>query len=152
MENHWDVFNSYGLKERKCVYTWNGETYNNTKFIKDMIYTKFFIHPRNDFYDTVDGAFDFRKFGSKIYGDDETFYLLKINTMDNWLGEWEHVQEPTDYVYSTTVNMNGKYAHDDKIIAISGTVIQPFQFEVIEKVNVRMYKTNDLGFSFSKTI
>ena len=152
LEDHWDVFNSLGLKKRKCIYTWSGETFNNTKFIKDMIYTKFFIHPRNNLYNIVehDDAIDFRKFGNKIYGNDETFYLLKIHTLDDWLGEFTHSQEPNSNRFSTTSCMDDKYAHDDKILGISSELINPINFKIIEQINVRTYKNNTLGFSFSK--
>ena len=152
MDHHWEEFNSMGLEDRKCVYTWSGETYRNTEFIKHMIYTKFYIHPRNDFYDSLEHEFDFRKFGNKIYGTDETFYLLKIKYFDDWLGQFQHVQEPDDNRYSTTVNMADRYAHNDKPLHVCDSIINPTQFEVIERVNVRMYKTNQLGFSFSRTI
>ena len=150
MERHWETFERYGLKNRKCVYLWNGETFNNTKFIKDMIYTKFFIHPRNDVYDVIDYEFDFRKVGKKIFGTDETFYLLKIHSLDDKFGEWEHVQEPHDDRFGSTTNMDDKYAHDDKMISISDSVIKPQQFDIVEKINVRTYNTNQLGFSFLK--
>ena len=35
LDHHWETFKRYGLKERKCVYMWNGETYQNTKIIHD---------------------------------------------------------------------------------------------------------------------
>lgn len=153
LEHHWETFQRYGLKERKCVYLWNGETYQNSKFIKDMVYTKFFIHPRNNMYDHVEEGeeIDFNKFGNQLYGDDSTFFLLKINDFYDEFGNWQHVQEPGDDKVSTTTIMDDKYAHNDKMIHISEGVISPDNIEIIEKVNVRVYpKTRQLGFSFSK--
>lgn len=150
LEHHWETFNRYGLENRKCVYVWNGETFNNTKFIKDMIYTKFFIHPRNDVYDVIDHEVDFRNVGKKIFGTDEIFFLLRIHSFDDKFGEWTHVQEPDGDRYGTTVNMSDKYAHDDKRISISDSIIKPNQFDIVEKINVRTYNENQLGFSFLK--
>ena len=150
MEHHWETCERHGLEERKCVYVWNGETFNNTKFIKDMVYTKFFIHPRNDVYDVIDYEYDFRKVGKKIFAKDETFYLLRIHSFDNQFGQWTHVQEPHDDRFGTTTIMEDKYAHDDKMISISDSIIKPSQFDIVEKINVRTYNTNQLGFSFLK--
>ena len=152
LDHHWKSFKYYGLKERKCVYTWGGEHYNNTKYIKDMIYTKMFIHPRNNAYNRVDHVLDWKSFGDEIFGDDGTYYLLKITGVEEKFGKWIHVQESHDDKHGTTVIMDDKYAHDDKPMFIFEDKIQPVNFKIVEKVNVRMYKTNQLGFSFSKTI
>ncbi len=150
LEHHWEVFNQYGLVNRQCVYTWQGETYNNSKFIRDMIYTKFFNHPRNNLYVDNYDEIDFRKMGKEIFGTDETFYLLKIHDLDMKFGNWVHVQEPHDDRYGTTTIMEDKYAHDDKIISISDSVIKPQQFNICEEIRVRTYNNNQLGFSHSK--
>jgi hypothetical protein len=146
-ETHWELFKEYGLKNRRCVYTWNGETYNNTKYIKDMIYTKLFIHPRNKLYNYMDDYLNFKDYGQQIFGEDTTYFLLKINH-DNWLGNWLHEQYPGDEKFYTTVVMDDKYAHNDKEIYVSSTKINTVK--VVEKINVRIYKNNTLGFTFSK--
>jgi hypothetical protein len=45
-DGHWETFQKK-IENRKCVYLWDAETYNNAKYLKDMIYTKLYIHPRN---------------------------------------------------------------------------------------------------------
>ena len=150
LDHHWELFNEYGLTQRQCVYTWQGETYNNSKFIRDMIYTKFFIHPRNDMYDYTDEGIDFREMGGKLFGEDETFYLLKIQDLDMKFGDWTHVQEPHDDRYGSTTIMEDKYAHNDKLISISDSIIKPSQFNIVEEIRVRIYKNNQMGFSHSK--
>jgi hypothetical protein len=147
--SHWRTFQKHGLKQRKCVYTWNGENYNNTKYVKDMIYCKFFIHPRNKFYNYTNEYLNFYDYGNKIFGEDCSFLLLKINHND-WLGDWTHCQYSGDEKYNTTTIMNDKYAHEDKKIYVSKEKITTFK--IIEKINVRIYKNNTLGFSFSKII
>jgi len=150
LEHHWETFKRHGLANRQCIYTWQGETYNNSKFIRDMVYTKFFIHPRNHMYDDIDYEIDFTKMGGEIFGDNETFFLLKISDLDMKFGDWTHVQEPHDDRWGTTVIMEDKYAHDDKIISIADSVIKPSQFNIVEEIRVRTYKNNQLGFSHSK--
>jgi hypothetical protein len=152
MDHHWDEFHGDGLKERKCIYTWEGEHYNNAKYIRDMIYTKMYIHPRNKMYDGIEHGLNFKKFGDHVYGTDETYYLLKISGIESPFSPWLHMQEPDDTEnMSTTTIMNDKYAHRDKILHIFPNVILPENFEVVEKINVRVYQTNQLGFSHSTT-
>ena len=94
---HWNIFQKYDLKERRCVYLWNGETFNNTKFIKDMVYTKFFIHPRNKIFEESEYSeewIDFKKFGRKLFGEDSSFYLIKIFNFEDYFGGFRHTQTP----------------------------------------------------------
>ena len=150
LPHHWESFHRDGLTERKCVYLWNGESYNNTKFIKDMIYTKMFIQPRNKLYNHIDVEIDFRQFGKKLYGEDMIFYLLRVHELNNEIGSYIHVQEPSDDIYNTITMMNDKYAHDDKPLVINGKTIKSNQFNIVERINVRLYKTHQLGFTFAK--
>ena len=149
LDHHWETFERHGLKERKCVYMWDAETYENTRFVRDMVYTKFYIHPRNNMYNFTD-EIDFKKFGRELKGEDCTFYMFKISNLFDEFGGWQHVQEPDDNQYSTTTIMDDKYAHDDKMTHISAGVIPPENIELIEEVRVRVYKERSLGFSFSK--
>lgn len=144
---HWKVFNRDGLEDRKCVYMWSAETYKNTKYIKDMIYTKMFIHPRNKMCKD-DHYLDFRKMGKTLYGKDTFYYLLKIHDFDAKFDMYIHEQTPGE---GTTVIMDEKYTHEDKPLTISGLPILPHQFDIIERINTRVYKNDTLGFSFSKT-
>jgi len=151
MPLHWEAFHRAGLEERKCVYTWEGEHYNNAKYIRDMVYTKMFIHPRNKIFDDADFYVDFKKFGDQLYGTDGTYYLLKIPEVESPFSPWLHMQEPDDTANTSTTIMNDKYAHRDKLLHIFDKVIPPVKFEIVEKINVRVYKNHQLGFSHSST-
>jgi len=156
MPLHWKAFSYAGLEERKCVYTWEGEHYNNAKYVRDMIYTKMYIHPRNKLYDNdeqdSDFYIDFKKFGDQLYGTGGTYYLLEVSETESPFGPWLHMQEPDDTERSsTTTIMNDKYAHRDKLLHIFDKVIPPVKFKIVEKINVRVYKNNQLGFSHSST-
>ena len=164
LEHHWEVFQRY-IPQRQCIYLWSAETYKNDKFMRDMIYTKMFIHPRNKFLDQKEIELekngmdiydeeiypDFKKFGSELFGGDSSYLLLEIDSEDMDLeGSWQHVQEPHDYKYGTTTIMDDNYAHNDKEIYISGTSINFNRINVVEEVLVRKYKNNDLGFTFRR--
>jgi len=164
LDGHWDAFQEF-LKTRSCVYLWDAETYQNTKFVRDMIYCKMFIHPRNalirereieiekqglDYYDD-ELYFDFKKFGNGLAGDASKYCLLEIDSDKiDAEGSWRHAQEPNDDKYNSTVAMDDRYAHDNKEIFISGEPIPFKNIKIVEEVLVRKYKNNNLGFSFRK--
>lgn len=164
LDSHWDTFKS-DLMHRSCIYLWNAETYRNDKYIRDMIYTKMFIHPRNNFFSQReieikkngidiyddDAYIDFNKLGGMLIGDSTNYSVLEIDSMDADLyGWWQHVQEPSNEKTSTTTIMDDYYAHDDKEIHISGNSINFNNINIVEEVLVRKYKNNKLGFTFKK--
>lgn len=164
LDGHWETFQSY-LTHKFCIYLWNAETYKNDKYIRDMIYTKMFIHPRNKLFrqkeieieknglDIYDDELypNFRELGCALVGDSTKYSVLEIDSRDVDLhGAWQHVQEPDDNKYSTTTIMDDYYAHDDKEIYISGNSINFRNINIVEEVLVRKYKNNNLGFTFKK--
>ncbi len=164
LDGHWDEFQYY-LSERGCVYLWDAETYKNGKYVRDLIYTKMFIHPRNKLIGERENElielgldvwdeelyFDFKKIGKGLVGDTGRFVMLEIDADDVKLhGSWQHVQEPHDDKFGSTVMMDDNYAHNDKKIYI---VEQPINFKhikIVEEVQVRKYKNHKLGFTFRK--
>lgn len=163
-ESHWLVFKDF-IKDKKCIYFWIDEKYKNSKYVKDMVYTKMFIHPRNRIfefkYDKIknenldlfdyDLYVDFKKFGNELFGIDGTFYLLEFDsTLINYYGSWVHVQEPTSNNHSTISIMNDKFSHNDKEIFISDDVIKYSNIKIVDEIHVRKYKNQTLGFSFIK--
>lgn len=163
-DGHWETFQNH-LMNRHCIYLWNAETYRNAKYVRDMIYTKMFIHPRNriftqreieikkeglDIYDD-DLYVDFKNMGVGLVGVSSTYSLLEINIDETRVeGSWQHIQEPSDNKHSTTTIMDDYYAHDDKEIYISGSSININNINIVEEVLVRKYKNSKLGFTFRK--
>jgi hypothetical protein len=176
LDDHYELFKDYGLKESKCVYTWDPNKGQSTdKYIRDMIYCKLFIHPRNDLsqknedrmnklwelgkvdcWDDHINWVDFSKLGSKLYGEsgvfdifevdiDETNSLLLQNPYD-----WKHGQMRDDSKFSSCHLMNDKYAHDDKVLKISVGTIPPDMFKLVTSVKSRLYKNNRIGVTYSK--
>jgi hypothetical protein len=162
LDHHWDVFQEH-LLNRQCIYLWNAETYRNTKYVRDMIYTKMFIHPRNrlikereielqnmgvDEYDE-ELYFDFKKIGKRLIGEDGRYLILEMDSNNiEVVGSWEHVQEPHDNKYGSTVMMDEKYAHNDKELYIVEQPIDVKNIRIVEEVLVRKYKNHNLGFTF----
>jgi len=164
LDSHWDEFQNY-IDQRSCVYLWSAETYKNSKFIRDMIYTKMYIHPRNKLLNQIEAELekngvntydeerypDFNRFGNALFGGDASYLLLEMDSQDvDWEGSWRHTQEPHDDKYGTTTIMDDKYAHNDKELYISGSTIGFQNIKVVEEVQVRKYKNNDLGFTFRR--
>ena len=166
MDSHWESFEKAGLKERKCVYMWDAETYNNGKYLMDMIYTKMYIHPRNkifdirykqilkDHYDDWDDNelyINFKEFGNKLYGENGKYTVLEIESSRvNPIGFWDHVQTPGGDDFGTTVVMDDRYAHEDKKLYISESMISANNIKVVENIDVRVYDDRKLGFSFKR--
>ena len=164
LDCHWDEFQDF-LRQRYCIYLWNAETYMNAKFIRDLIYTKMFIHPRNkiitqkeleveknglDPYDE-DHYLDMRKLGGNLVGDSGSYSVLEIDIDDaDAHGVWKHVQEPHDDKYMSSTIMDDYYAHDDKELYIAESAINFNHINIVEEVQVRKYKNNDLGFTFRR--
>jgi len=160
--DHWELFQKY-IKQRFCVYLWDAEIYKNEKYVRDMIYTKMFIHPRNRIfiqrerennenglhYQNDELYLDFKKFGNGLVGDNSLYFMLEIDSKDVELdGAWEHTQEPHDNKYNTSIIMDDYYAHNDKNVYLSENIIKPENIKIVEEVLVRKYKNNSLGFTF----
>ena len=156
-DSHWETFEKY-IKERKCIYMWDAETYNNSKYLRDMIYTKMFnvrynqiVKNNSDDWEDDDRYINFKKLGNRLYGDDGRYMVLEINSEKiNYFGEWRHCQTPGGTVGSTTVVMDDKYAHEDKKIYITKNPLSIDHIKIVEQINVRIYNNKKLGFTFRK--
>jgi len=160
-ESHLDVFKRSGLDGNKCVYTWDSDRGQSTdKYIRDMIYCKLFIHPRNDLFDKHyekhEEDLDFKQFGTKLYGKTDVYDLfeISINPSNKLLLQnyWVHGQLREDNPHSTCHLLNDKYAHDDKVLYISGDTIPPNMFKLVTSVKTRLYKNDTIGVSYSKNL
>ena len=164
LDGHWDEFQEF-LRQRYCIYFWNAETYMNGKFIRDLIYTKMFIHPRNkiitqievdvenkglDPYDE-EHYLDIRTLGGKLVGDSGSYSVLELDIADaDAHGVWKHIQEPHDDKFMSSTIMDDYYAHDDKELYVGESAISFTDINIVEEVQVRKYKNNDLGFTFRR--
>lgn len=174
LEHHYESFKEYGLKESKCIYTWDPSMGQSTdKYIRDMIYCKLFIHPRNamvqhredvmnklwdldkvnDWEDNKNWV-DFTKHGTKLFGKSGSYdlYEIDIDEDDPLLlsSSFVHAQNNDDDKYSSCHMLNEKYAHDDKIMHIIKDIIPVSKLKIVSTVKTRLYKNDTIGMSYSK--
>lgn len=119
LPHHLDYFTRTGIiSGDKAIYTWL-DSEQNEKFMKDMVYCKVWIHPRNDLVDSVyNENLDFSKIGVEPgIQEDKLFDVFLINKEDRWFDAL-HGQFPSDNPYNSCYNMDEKYAHDDKELYI----------------------------------
>lgn len=171
LEPHLEGFKNNGLVGDKCVYTWDSEQGQSTdKYIRDMIYCKLFIHPRNAWgeeyynnYEKINGIsmydvkeLDYRQFGTKLYGKTDTYDLFEIDIdPSNPLllqTSFIHAQIREDSPYNSCVLLNEKYAHEDKVLRISGGTIPPDMLKLVTSVKTRLYKNDTIGIGYSKNL
>ena len=176
LENHKWVFQESGLVGDSCVYTWDSDKGQSTdKYIRDMIYCKLFIHPRNkmghEYYEEYEkthgisinnvkeeDSFDYRPLGTKLYGNTDVYDLFEIDVdeegnhplfLDRY---WVHAQEREESPYNSTHLLNERYAHDDKVLRISGHTIPPDMLKLVTSVKTRIYKNDTIGVSYTKNL
>jgi hypothetical protein len=178
LDSHRETFQDSGLIGDKCVYTWDADKGQSTdKYIRDMIYCKLFIHPRNKIVDEREilnkrlhqegklkdwedkkNWVDFRTLGTKLYGSSNIYdlYEIEIDKEDPLLLQnfWMHGQgcEEDECHTSTVTMMNNKYAHYDKVLHIANDIILPEQLTLVDSVKTRLYKNDTIGLSYSKNI
>ena len=131
LSGHLESFRDLGYlnpNESKMLYTWK-DSEKNEKFIKDMVYCKTFITPRN--YLAVNYEYDFNKkcldfsalLNAFLYKEKSMIYdVYKINNMKELESNNRHIQNPDDSIYSTCYGMDERYSHDDKILGFSKNV------------------------------
>lgn len=126
--HHEQTFREDGLleeNENKMAYYFV-DSDQNERFIKDTIYGKVFITPRNKLVNgEMNQAFDYSKYeGKNLYKHDcmiFNIYLLKsINEAKKNYRPF-HWQKPGEHIYNSLYRMDERYSHDDKILAFSKT-------------------------------
>lgn len=109
------------IKSNKAVYTWLDSKYNE-KFIRDFLYCKAWLHPRNNlsdnFYKTFNDAVDFRKITNLPFIQDDMLFDVYLIEKEDRYSNILHGQIPSDDIYNTAYNMEDYYAHDNKILYV----------------------------------
>ena len=147
---HFDAFSRIeGRDINYASYFWNPDTTLSSvdKIIRDFIYCKYFIHPRNEIFDENE-YIDFSKMGDDLIGNSERFTLLEINASED-IGlmdtEFYHTQSSGDNKWSTTCMLNDRYAHDDKVLHIGLKTIKPEVIKIKQEFNPILFKDNTIG-------
>lgn len=108
-------------KDEKAIYAWQ-DCEKNEKYIKDLIYAKVFIHPRNtlvyDYYDKYNDCLDFSKFHEKpIYKTSAIYDVYEINTSSNDY-MFIHTQQKNRNEFHSCFKLHDEYSHDDKLMTV----------------------------------
>lgn len=153
-ETHLWTFNDDGLVGNKAIYFWDPDKTGRTdKMVKDFIYCKHFIHPRNKIFDESEDT-NFMELGDKLYGEAEDWLLLEIDAEPEILLEREyiHAQTTEGGEYSTAICMKPIYEHDDKILRIGLDIINKNRFRVVNEISTRLYTNNTIGVSYKRPL
>ena len=157
---HLEMFRHDGLVGDRVLYTWSPDFGLGTdKYVKDMIYCKQFIHPRNDIYtklvdrltrawykgevlDWHDNEFsdllDMSLLGGKIFGGDQVYDLYEINVSEgSEFGSFIHIQDRSEG--STTSQLDEEYAHSDKEIFLFDHVIDPSHIKLAHTISSQVF-------------
>ena len=129
--------------EDKILYTWESGEKDN-KFIKDMVYCKIWIQPRNRYYDPFNfknknNIFYWVPYLNMIYD----VYELQILNILNLQGREVHIQEPSDDYHNTLYEMDDKYSHNDKKLYFSKT--KETNFRIIKEVKLDINKNGKIN-------
>lgn len=144
LEHHLNFFRNKEYISRdtdKILYMWE-DSVQNEKFIKDMIYCKVWIQPRNNLYDgenSMDPLLNLCPYDSMLY---DVYLIHNSAELSRTDGELHrHVQEPSDDPISTCFGMNGIYAHDDKLLGLSKG---ESNIEIIGEAKFELEKYNNI--------
>jgi len=151
---HFRARNYLHFNENKILYMWE-DSLKNKKFIKDMIYCKVWIHPRNKIYidreknfdDSDIFTFDFRKIKmTNYYPYTQMIYdIYKVKNIKqlNKFNQDIHVQLPDECYTSTLYHMDERYSHDDKILALSKNIEK--DIEIVGSVKFEIDKNDKIS-------
>lgn len=131
--NHIENFRKDGaLKqdEDKVLYTWMS-CYQDNKFIKDAVYYRAWIRPRNIIAVTTGQTYSFINHKTNLYKYDQMIFdVYEISNMNLLHQEFEgkmypyytmHVQRDNGSRTNTLHNMDTRYEHEDKLMGFSKT-------------------------------
>lgn len=154
LEHHAKRFLSMGIipsLDSKASYFWI-DSEKNEKFIKDMIYCKYWIDPRNylvdTYYDKYKEFFDFSALDRHWLRKNNGLFDIYTAEVDDWDKEITHSQSPNSSKNNSLYNMNERFAHDDKLLYITPNVIKDLKIvgSVLFETDV---PNNTMRFSFN---
>ena len=130
LKHHLESFRESDLctKDGKILYTWQDSIYYE-KFIKDTIFCKVWLHPRNDMFIEGDEDYvDYRTVFNKYLRDYDTMtydvYIAEAPDQDSYT---LHEQTPSEDIYTTSWHMPEEYTHDDKRLVLFKVPVTDFK-------------------------
>lgn len=145
LDYHREIFNNLGLGDN-VVFTWVNND-QRFKYIKDLIFVKNWLHPRNEITQNIANMgieFDMRDFNNNwVKIDDENIYdVYLIN--DKSEHQFTHSQDDNGDENNTTYGLPDEYTHFDKTLHVFNKPLKYFQ--LIESVKYRINKRGKYSF------
>lgn len=131
LQHHAESFLSKGIianENSKVSYFWI-DSERNEKYIKDMIYCKYWIHPRNymvdAYYRNNNDLFDFSDLDNHwLKKDNGLFDIYTADAEDPSNNCILHGQFPSSSKHNSCYRMDEKYSHENKILYITPDIIK----------------------------
>jgi hypothetical protein len=133
LKNHLDGFHKAGILEQdenKILYTWLS-CYQDNKFIKDAVYYRVWIRPRNVIAVSTEREYSFINPVTSLYDYDKMIFdVYEISNMNilHHNGKYSdfpyyaaHWQTCGVSRYNTLYKMDTRYEHNDKLMGFSKT-------------------------------
>ena len=140
LPHHKEAFGDRG------IYTWLDDPFKNLKFIRDLIYVKNWLHPRNDAMYSLPYDFNFKDYKDTSKPIDSDIYDVYLIDGSELLGyNGVHGQWSEDE-FGTAYGLPDEYAHDDKDIFVTPQKIE--NFKIIDTVKYYIDKRNKYIFSY----
>ncbi|OQB40298.1 MAG: hypothetical protein BWY04_01387 [candidate division CPR1 bacterium ADurb.Bin160] len=157
LDHHLESFYNCGYLEHnedKMLYMWV-DSEKNEKFIKDMMYCKMWLTPRNKYSIKLNDYVEWDKIDMiNLYPyNSMVFDVYKINNPSNVVKNNEfhyHIQIPSDDVTNSTYEMDDNYAHEDKPLIFSK--ISECNVEIIGQAKVWLDKNNKIQTEIYKSV
>lgn len=134
LEQHLKVFHKdKTIKGEKAVYGWFSCD-KNDKFIRDMVFCKVWINPRNrladidqsiEYYDD-NGEYNFEPYIKKnlYHTDSMIFNVYKFDIEKERHTEYFHTQVDNENKGNTCFGLPDKYSHDDKKLYVVDEIVK----------------------------
>ena len=143
-KNHLYLLKEWGWcnDNDEIIYLWRDDG-NLDKYVIDLIYAKYYIHPRIDYWNNIENNPDeetlisefHKNHKDKLFGvDKDKFVLLK--TDEDFIYEVPHFQDESEDELCTSYHINTKYTHWWKPLVIHYKTIN--SFEILQYYNVSL--------------
>lgn len=148
-----EFFNELGFKD-KILFTWKDDPDNNFKFIKDLIYVKNWLHPRNEwaekYVEENDDDIDMRKYPDNYFIPESTgmydVYMGEMDLFEDLTKEQMHGQFTSDSPAVTSYGFDPYYEHDNKMLIVTNNVKR--NFKIIDSVKYEIDKRGKYQFKY----
>lgn len=146
LDHHLEGFREDNLlsnDENKMLYMWLSSEKDN-KFIKDMVYCKAWIEPRNKLWKLK--GYNFINPQTNLYAYDQMIFdIYEISNFSEAKAEYRYLHAQEDYgsKYNSLYQMDDRYTHNDKELVLSKTVEK--NFKIIKQAYMSINKKGKIN-------